>query len=149
MSKSSQSTNFRKVNVDELDEERYQDDAGESVESSGPTEGEIQNLLNSKKHVEALSLLLKDPPFNAGKEAKAARFALVLRVLTQFKSGEIDATLKGFAGDDVDNLLKFIYRGFSEPTDSSCSTLLTWHEKVVAVGGPGSIMRVMTDRKAL
>ena len=47
MAKSSHSTNFRKVNVDELDEERFQDDAGESTVSTGPTEGEIQNLLNA------------------------------------------------------------------------------------------------------
>lgn len=46
MSKSSQSTNFRKVNVDELDEERFQDDTGESAVSTGPSESEIQNLLN-------------------------------------------------------------------------------------------------------
>lgn len=149
MSKSSQSTNFRKVNVDELDEERYQDDTGEATESTGPTEGEIQNLLNAKKNGDALILLLKDPPFNGGQKEKASRFALVLRVLMQFKSGEIDGTLKTLSSDDIDVLLKFIYRGFSEPTDSSCSTLLTWHEKTVAIAGLGSIMRVMTERKVL
>ena len=34
------------------------------------------------------------------------------------------------SSEDIDILLKYIYRGFSEPTDSSCSFLLTWHEKV-------------------
>ena len=47
MSKTSQSTNFRKVNVDELDEERFQDDAGETSAASGPSDSEIQNLLNA------------------------------------------------------------------------------------------------------
>lgn len=46
MSKSSQSTNFRKVNVDDLDEDRFQDDAGETQETVGPSEGDVQNLLN-------------------------------------------------------------------------------------------------------
>lgn len=47
MSKASQSTNFRKVNVDDLDEDRFQDDAGETHESSGPSETDVQNLLNA------------------------------------------------------------------------------------------------------
>ena len=46
MSKSSQSTNFRKVNVDELDEDRFQDDTTATEESVGPSEGDVQNLLN-------------------------------------------------------------------------------------------------------
>lgn len=149
MSKSSQSTNFRKVNVDELDEERFQDDTGESAVSTGPSESEIQNLLNGKKNGDALTVLLKNPPYNAGKEDKAQRFALVIRVLTQFKSSEIDGVLKMLSTDDIDVLLKFIYRGFSEPSDSTCSILLTWHEKVVAISGLGSIIRVMTDRKSI
>ena len=47
MSKSSQSTNFRAVDIDELDEERYQDDANDVQSISSPDENEIQNLLNA------------------------------------------------------------------------------------------------------
>ena len=46
MSKSSQSTNFRKVNVDDLDEDRFQDDTSTTEESVGPSESDVQNLLN-------------------------------------------------------------------------------------------------------
>ena len=46
MSKSSKSTNFRKFNVDELDEDRFQDDTTTTEESVGPSEGDVQNLLN-------------------------------------------------------------------------------------------------------
>ena len=46
MSKSSQSTNFRKVNVDDLDEDRFQDDNVAAEETVGPSESDVQNLLN-------------------------------------------------------------------------------------------------------
>ena len=29
------------------------------------------------------------------------------------------------------------------------SVLLSWHEKLVEIAGPGSIMRVMTDRRTV
>lgn len=45
MSKSSQSTKFRGVDVDELDENTFQDDGDEDSGQSGPDEGEVKNLL--------------------------------------------------------------------------------------------------------
>jgi len=146
MAKPSRSTNFRKVDVDELDEERFQDDYGESTNVD---EVDITSLINSKKHGEALKLLVNNPPFDGNEEDKKKRFSQVILVLQQCKNSEIDGMLKMLSRDDLDILLKYIYRGFSEPSDSTCSILLTWHEKVVALSGLGSIVRVMTDRKAL
>ena len=45
MSKSSQSTQFRGVDVDELDENKFQDEGDEDSGQSGPDEGEVNNLL--------------------------------------------------------------------------------------------------------
>ena len=45
MSKSSQSTKFRKVDIDELDENNFQDEQVEEVGPSGPDEGEVNNFL--------------------------------------------------------------------------------------------------------
>ena len=45
MSKSSQSTKFRKVDIDELDENKFQDDQVEDTGTSGPDESEVRNLL--------------------------------------------------------------------------------------------------------
>lgn len=149
MSKSSQSTNFRKVNVDDLDEDRFQDDAAETQETVGPSEGAVQELLNGKKNTDALKLVLKDPPYNAGAKEKSRLLALLLRVLSQYKSNDVEGTVKQLSPEELDILLKFIYKGFSEPSDSSCGSLLSWHEKVVSVGGVGSIMRVLTDRKSV
>jgi len=149
MSKSSQSTNFRKVNVDELDEDRFQDDTTTTEESVGPSEGDVQNLLNSKKSNDALKLILKDPPYNASDKEKKRLMALLLRVLAQYKSNDVESAVKTLSSEEQDVLLKFIYKGFSEPSDSACGSLLSWHEKVVSVTGNGSIMRVLTDRKSV
>ena len=46
------------------------------------------------------------------------------------KPNEIDQAIKGLDKKGVDILMKYIYRGFSEPTDNNCGSLLTWHEKV-------------------
>lgn len=55
---------------------------------------------------------------------------LLVRVLSGYKSSDIEATVKILNTDEQDILLKFIYKGFSEPTDNSCGSLLSWHEKV-------------------
>lgn len=45
MAKASLSTQFRKVDVDELDENQFQDDQNEDAAESGPNESEVNNLI--------------------------------------------------------------------------------------------------------
>lgn len=46
-----------------------------------------------------------------------------------------------------DVLMKYVYRGFENPSEGSSGHLLFWHEKVFESTGVGSIVRVLTDRK--
>lgn len=55
---------------------------------------------------------------------------VVLRVLTSFKSSDIEAAVKSLDKNSVDLLMKYIYKGFERPTDNSSAILLQWHEKV-------------------
>lgn len=44
--------------------------------------------------------------------------------------------------------MKYIYKFMSLPiAEQIGNVFLSWHEKLTQVAGPGSIVRVMTDRK--
>lgn len=148
MAKSSQSTKFRGVDVDELDENKFQDEGDEDSGQSGPDENEVNNFLLQKKNAEALKAVLTNAPIMSKNQAdKDKAFALVMRVLTAVKAAEIEKAVNTLDKNDQDVLMKYIYRGFAEPTEGSSALLLMWHEKVLAVSGLGSIVRVLTDRK--
>merc|ERR1712189_151947 len=150
MSKSSNAREFRKVDVDKFDEDRFQDDQAEEEQDSGPTENEIQQLLMSKKNTDALKMLLANAPAGSkSQERKNKSFDLMLRVLTSYKNTEIGAAASSLSIKEIDVLMKYIYRGFAEPKDSYCASLLAWHDRLVATGGPGSVIRVLTDRKTV
>lgn len=53
-----------------------------------------------------------------------------MRVLTSFSSKDVEQGVKSLGNTDIDILMKYIYRGFSEPTENRSAILLTWHEKV-------------------
>ncbi len=48
----------------------------------------------------------------------------------QFKTSEIEKAINDLDKDAIDVLMKYIYKGFSEPSDNSSAVLLVWHEKV-------------------
>ncbi|XP_035759029.1 actin-related protein 2/3 complex subunit 5-like protein [Egretta garzetta] len=73
----------------------------------------------------------------------------MLKVLTSFKSSEIEQAVNSLDRNGVDLLMKYIYKGFEKPTENSSAILLQWHEKALAAGGLGSIVRVLTARKTV
>lgn len=98
----------------------------------------------------ALHIALRNPPINSRNPAiKERTQAMILRVLTSFKSSDIEPAVKSLDKNGVDLLMKYIYKGFERPTENSSAILLQWHEKAFAVGGLGSIVRVMTARKTV
>ncbi|CAG5133806.1 unnamed protein product [Candidula unifasciata] len=156
MAKNTGSSKFRKVDVDQYDEDRYEDDIIDAVEE-GPNEIEVNNLLQrypfievldiTDKYQEALQHVLQNAPVGSKNQAVKDRAAnLAVRVLTSFK-GDMDQCIKSLDNRSIDMLMKYIYRGFETPSENSSAVLLTWHQKAFAAGGLGSIMRVLTDRK--
>ena len=51
-------------------------------------------------------------------------------VLTRFRQSEVEEAVKKLDSEQVDILMKYIYRGFAEPTENSCGILLVWHQHV-------------------
>lgn len=54
----------------------------------------------------------------------------MLKVLTNFKSSEIEQAVQSLDRNGIDLLMKYIYKGFEKPTENSSAVLLQWHEKV-------------------
>ncbi|XP_063422422.1 actin-related protein 2/3 complex subunit 5-A-like [Mytilus trossulus] len=150
MSKSGNSRAFRKVDVDQFDEDKYEEQDDENEQISGPNESDVNALLAQGKNSDALKSALKNAPVGSkDQKLKNKAVQLVTRVLTSFKSNEIDSCVKSLDTVTLDLLMKYIYKGFENPSEGSSGALLTWHEKAFALGGLGTVMRVLTDRKCV
>ncbi|XP_016145154.1 actin-related protein 2/3 complex subunit 5-like protein [Sinocyclocheilus grahami] len=150
MAKNTLSSRFRKVDIDEFDENKFVDDHDEPADQQGPDAVEVDNLIRQGDMMAALHIALRNPPINSRNPAiKERAQAVVLRVLTSFKSSDIEPAVKSLNKNGVDLLMRYIYKGFERPTENSSAILLQWHEKAFAVGGLGSIVRVMTARKTV
>jgi len=150
MSKNTRNTEFRKIDVDQYDEEKYKEEDQTETQSpsTGPSEGEVVSLLNAGKNLDALKLVLKNAPVGSKSQAvKDNACSLVLRVLISIKINQIDEAVKGLDRDQQDTLMKYIYRGFEQASDGNSGHYLAWHEKIFNAGGLGCIVRVLTDRK--
>jgi len=145
---------FRKLDIDQYNEDCYVDESGgESAEIQtqlGPDEGEVNSLLQSGQACPALKAVIKNAPISTkGFEVKEKAFALAMKSMLAVRTSEMDGFVKSLDLHDLDVLMKYIYKGFEYPTEGSSGHLLAWHEKAFAVGGVGSIIRVMTDRKSV
>ncbi|XP_050022848.1 actin-related protein 2/3 complex subunit 5 [Dermacentor andersoni] len=150
MSKNTESSTFRKIDIDQYNEDNYKEEEGLDAQSppAGPDEQEVNHLLNQGKTVDALKIILKTAPIGSKcQSVKDAASALAMRVLLAVKASEMEQAVGSLDRDSVDVLMKYIYRGFESPSEGSSGHLLAWHEKAYAAGGIGSIVRVMTDRK--
>jgi len=150
MAKNTRSAAFRKIDVDEFNEDNYKEDEPVELQTpvSGPDEREIAQLLSQGKGPEALRACLRSAPLGSkSQQVKDNATSVTLRVLMSIKASQVEESVKSLDPEMVDVLMKYIYRGFEIPSEGSSAHLLSWHEKAFAVGGLGCISRVLTDRK--
>ncbi|XP_054030434.1 actin-related protein 2/3 complex subunit 5-like protein [Dryobates pubescens] len=150
MARSTLSSRFRRLDIDQYDENRFVEEP-EEVAAAGPDAcPEVEALLRQGDALRAFHAAIRSHPVNSKNPAlKEQAQGTMLKVLTSFKSSEIEQAVNSLDRNGIDLLMKYIYKGFEKPTENSSAILLQWHEKVLAVGGLGSIVRVLTARKTV
>uniref|UniRef100_A0AC35TMM0 Actin-related protein 2/3 complex subunit 5 n=1 Tax=Rhabditophanes sp. KR3021 TaxID=114890 RepID=A0AC35TMM0_9BILA len=153
MAKNTSNTSYRKLDVDAFDPEKYDEteEFTDNVGIAGPDERVVQQFLQSGKHTEALKAALTNPPLNSKNKAITEKaVSTVVKVLTTVRSPDIAASLKSLDDDEIDILMKYIYKGMELMAEGgTCNSLLSWHSQTFARSGHGSIMRVISDRSHL
>ncbi|OWR44897.1 putative Arp2/3 complex subunit ARPC5 [Danaus plexippus plexippus] len=141
MAKNTSNSAFRKIDIDQYNEDNFKEDESDQSVPTGPDEGEVCQYIEALKHV-----LNNAPLGTSDQQIKDNALALTLKVLLAIKSVQIEEAVGSLSLDDIDILMKYIYRGFEYPSEGSSGHLLLWHEKAFNVGGAGSIVRVLSDR---
>ena len=148
MAKNTRSSAFRNIDVDQYDQDMYKEDEAGGEQISGPKENEINSLLNRGDYIGALKLVAdKAPTESRNQKVKDAALTLALRTLLSVKAAQMDDIVKALRREQLEILLKYVYRGFEVPSESSSAQLLAWHDKVTQVTGVGSIVRFLSSRK--
>jgi len=91
---------------------------------------------------------LRKPPSGISDEAVKSESAdLVGEVLEAIKDGDIKSSVDALTVEQLDSLMKYIYRGLA--TCNRSNAYLKWHEQALARGGLGSIVRCLAERKTV
>lgn len=107
---------------------------------------DVAQLIQACRYSEALKLVIKSSAsINRKHPLRDQAAELMLRVILNVKSSEIEPVVNTLDLDEIDILMRYIYYGFEHPVEGSSGYLLTWHDKACNRGGVGSIVRVLTE----
>lgn len=150
MAKNTLSSAFRHIDVDQFDDTLFQDEELAPGDDRGPDEQAVIAILHDGRYVDALKQVLDQAPLQCRRQqTRDAALTLVLRVLTTFRSSDVAAAVSALSGDQLDLLMKYLYRCFPAASDGSHAILLTWFDRVFQSGGNGCVMRALTDRRVI
>uniref|UniRef100_A0A8V1AC90 Actin-related protein 2/3 complex subunit 5 n=1 Tax=Gallus gallus TaxID=9031 RepID=A0A8V1AC90_CHICK len=130
MARSTLSSRFRRLDIDQYDENRFVEEPEEAAAAEPDASPEVEALLRQGEALRALHAALRSAPAQTRSAAlKEQAQGTMLKVLTSFKSSEIEHAVNSLDRNGIDLLMKYIYKGFEKPTENSSAILLQWHEK--------------------
>jgi len=151
MATSSLARDFRKINIEQYDEDFYVED-DVSAGASAPDHNQIQMAISGGKPLDALKAALSTNPAGSSDiQLKLNCTESALRAMGAHKLNQIESSIKSLSIEEQDLLMQYIYKGFESFNKDSqtCSNLLNWHSQLVKMAGDGAIVRVLTDRRRL
>lgn len=142
---------FRKINIEQYDEDFYVDEDIQDPNCRAPDANQVNSLLSSGKPQEALKEALScNPASSSDQHLKDSATETLIRVMTSHKTSQITPSLKSLNDEEHDLLMQYIYKAMSMDKDGTvCASLLTWHTTLASLSGTGCILRVLTDRRRL
>ena len=89
---------------------------------------EVASLLRRQDHVAALKKSLENPPIRIKVSSiKDDNADIVKNVMTSITDASIDSTLDGLDEEELDCLMKYVYRFLALP---NLPSMLKWHAKI-------------------
>ncbi|GAA5940317.1 hypothetical protein JCM3775_004433 [Rhodotorula graminis] len=155
--------NFRKINIDQYDEETVLAESLYLPDPRGPAQAladaqtkdrTVRSLLQRGDVQQALKEVTRDGEWPYGddnepstRQAKATALDTVVAILNSTRSTDIPALVQALEPAEQVTLMKYLYKAMENLGDTSGNVVLGWHEKLTEVAGIGCIVRVMSDRR--
>eukprot|EP01133_Synstelium_polycarpum_P007741 gene7741-9071_t len=140
-------SNYDDENMDAAGPENGKTDAQYKQEIQARS-NEITKALNAGNPASCIALALQDPPIYTKSQAiKDQNATIVINLLGSIKEKDVDACLNNLTADDLDVLMKYIYRGLA--TGDNSAIFFKWFEATLKKGGIGSVVRAISERKTV
>ncbi|KTW31483.1 hypothetical protein T552_00126 [Pneumocystis carinii B80] len=128
-------------------EERSADEIREDISKRTPI---LTGMILKGKAIEALVEALINPPYGDVDDAKKQHMDTIFEILSSIKPNEISNVVETLSTEQQDVLMKYLYKGFTDPKSYNPAILLNWHEKLVKAAGHGCIVRsALTDMRVV
>lgn len=111
--------------------------------------GAVVEILQSIRQAEMTPLLNKIYSGPGGSEQLDVLMKYIYKGMAQSSGGASSASSTRQQTPQSTGFSQVHTRGGGEGGGQAMSVLLSWHEKLVEIAGPGSIVRVMTDRRTV
>jgi len=133
---------------DDFQEEQLSASAGDVMSAVTKRKADVTSLVNKGNSKDALKTALTDPPVNTkDQKCKEINAETVFSAINSVKESDIDNVLGVLSDDDIDILMKYIYKGLADANNSGL--MLKWHEKIFDKQGLGCIVRTLVERRTV